>query len=725
MGSILSDKKNLTPKNFTQSEFKTYVGLVDIKIGQIKNKKLKEISNKRKEIGNCLGKNQLDIAKLKMDNIINEENYIIALDILITLIEILKEKVVYLLSYDKCPEDVRSTLDTIIYCSNRIDIPELAKIREGISIKYGSIYVTNAINNQDKLVSLAIVDKLSTKPNPNFLLLTRLKQLALEEKIDYFFPPDYDIGNENVGDQNFFNGSMKPTDMQGGFDPQVHQSYMFNNGTQYTQNMSVQGNFQVPNQVADPRSINVQTSQIGFQPNNQGIFQYSQMPNNQVNLNVSQPNLNLNPQSQNFNQSQMNNIMNQPPVNNFSGGFQNSQFQNLNYNNPNIQNSQSLQNQNFQAPNYNYSQNIQQSSIREEVKVSQSNQMSQYSQDVNPSIKKQEYNYNPSLQVPQFNYNPSIQIPQFNYNPSIQNPQLNYNPIVQNPQPNYNPSIQIQDPQISKNFNSSLYYQGKQQIEPLNNLPVIDSKSVNMSIQQPSQPIPELNYGLNSQNNDPHLQSNISQLNNQYLSQQGQINPNSFSISQQPFGFKSEVVQPNFNYQQPQFQYKPPNEIGVNQSFQQPKPILENSKLKPIADSNSFQPKFESSNVFLNNQSNFLPQPNKNESNDFQLFSSSNLKSQFPKSVEKPNQADLPDSAIKDHQSYSYQNYKNLSVAPESDAMAQSVIIPSGKGEIGSNYMGAEIQDPYHQIGSSLNFFNQEKVNEHEGQSNFFPNDLP
>lgn len=103
MGNLLEGKKKIEPKTVNVNEFKTYVGLVEIKIGQQKQKKLREISNKRKEIGKCLLNNQLEIAKLKMENIISDEDHVVAFDILNTLIEILKEKVVYLISNDKCP----------------------------------------------------------------------------------------------------------------------------------------------------------------------------------------------------------------------------------------------------------------------------------------------------------------------------------------------------------------------------------------------------------------------------------------------------------------------------------------------------------------------------------------------------------------------------------------------------------------------------------------------
>lgn len=625
MGNILKDKKNLTPKNFTHSEFKTYVSLVEIKIGQQKNKKVREISNKRKEIAKSLMNNQLDIAKLKMDNIIHEENFIIALDILSTLIEILKEKVVYLLGYDKCPEDMRSTLDTIIYCSNRMDISELTKIREGITIKYGILYVTNASNNNDKLVNLAIIDKLSVKPNPNFLLITRLKQIALEDKIDYFFPPDYDVGNDSMihgGNDNFFPGGSsmdRPQEMQGGYDPAQQVQYS-NLGTQNDQSNCFNSNFQAPNQVINP-SFNTsqpQFSQSALQQRPLGHFEYSQMPN------VGQ-----------------------------LGNYQQSQI----INNPHQQNQQPNLGQ--YIPIVNESKNI-------------------------PNQIDQSYKFNP--------INPSVQIPQTQgipnnpYSNSYQ--QFNYN----------NPQNLVSSNEINKGG-----FADQQGYNPSN--PNISYIPYNAN---QSQINPNFEINSNSKlQNVSQIPQQISHVSNQ----------NTFGNPQPQFGINTEIIQQNSNYQQSQFQFKP-NEFMYNPSVKPNHQVFAESKVDPVIESNNFQ-KYESSNVFLDNQSKFLQQSSNNNNNDFQLLGSCN----YNQEVKAPqNNFPVPNNN-QQHQSFSYQNYKNYEAPQSNDVMAQSVIVPNKLGEL--NYKPPEFEDPYtKQIGSSLNFFkNDDGLG--RGPPNFDPNDLP
>jgi len=329
MGNLLNQTKKIEPKTVNIHEVKTYIGLIEIKVNQQKQKKLKEISNKRKEIGKCLMNNQLEIAKLKMENIISDEDFVAALDIFSTLIEIIKEKTVYLLSFNKCPEDMRATLDTIIYCSMRFDIAELEKLRQAITIQYGSLYVSNAQSNVDKLVNIPIIERLGVKNHPNFMLLTRIKQIAIEEKVDYYFPPEFEYSQEenSSGQQNFFpNNSVCHSTGYG----DVNQNQNMN------MNMNMNNN-------------------IGYDPyqnqnQSQNNFQQTQFGNNQS------QNVNINTNT-NFNQTQ---FVPNTNINTFNPQFQSTSFNNFN------------QNMNNTAPlNYQFNNNLGQSQFHSNFNQSQ------------------------------------------------------------------------------------------------------------------------------------------------------------------------------------------------------------------------------------------------------------------------------------------------------------------------------------------------------------------
>ena len=185
----------------TPSEIKTFIMIAQNKLSLFRNKKIDAIRKKKHEIAKSLRENNLDVAKAKMDSLIREEDYITSYDILGPLLEILKERVTYIVTSTECPPDLRAQLDTVIYASTRLEFEELYRLRDLIMRKYGSGYISKAENNADKLVNINLIEKLRIKPASDAFLTIRLKQLCKEQKIPFEFPSEIysdipgDIGN--------------------------------------------------------------------------------------------------------------------------------------------------------------------------------------------------------------------------------------------------------------------------------------------------------------------------------------------------------------------------------------------------------------------------------------------------------------------------------------------------------------------------------------------------
>ena len=184
------NNKGRTPqkKQYTASEVKTYLLLIQNRFSLYRNKRIDSIKQKKREIENCLKQNNLDIAKAKMDSIIREEDMITVFDILSPLCEILKERVTYIISSSQCPPDLRAQLDSVIYASTRVEIQEFPILRDFILSKYGVNYIQKADSNADRLVNVNLVEKLKVKPASDQFLIIRLKQLCKERKINFEFP---------------------------------------------------------------------------------------------------------------------------------------------------------------------------------------------------------------------------------------------------------------------------------------------------------------------------------------------------------------------------------------------------------------------------------------------------------------------------------------------------------------------------------------------------------
>ena len=218
MGNDQKDKGPTVVPMPTPAEIKTYIMIAQTKLNLFRNKKLDQIRKKKAEIAQSLKENNLDVAKAKMDSLIREEDYITTYDILGPLLEILKERVTYIITSNECPPDLRAQLDSVIYASTRLEFEELLKLRDLIMRKYGSAYIQKAENNVDRLVNVNLVEKLKIKPASDAFLVIRLKQLCKEKKIPFEFPSEIisdipgDIGNNPFGapGNNPYGGDFNP-----------------------------------------------------------------------------------------------------------------------------------------------------------------------------------------------------------------------------------------------------------------------------------------------------------------------------------------------------------------------------------------------------------------------------------------------------------------------------------------------------------------------------------
>lgn len=329
MGKLHSKNKQPTPppKMPTAIEVRTWIGGAQAKMSLFRSKKVNEIRAKKKEVIELLKQNNLDVAKTKMDNIIQAEDIITLYDILIPQCEVLKERSTYLLSFENVPADVKDTLDTLIYASNRLEVEELHKLREMMRLKYGDVYLMAADTNKDGKVNVNVVEKLKIKPNSDALLVVRLKQIVAESKIDFTFPPEFEFysnnepnfneqqnmnmnpymdnnNNNNMmmnnqmgqGDFNPYMNNMPPQNFNNNYNPYSNN----NNNNPYCNNNSMMNNSNIPN---NPYNNSFNQSNIDYQQNannnNENNFGFQQMP----------PNNNFN--NQPMPQSQM---QNNPPM---------------------------------------------------------------------------------------------------------------------------------------------------------------------------------------------------------------------------------------------------------------------------------------------------------------------------------------------------------------------------------------------------------------------------
>ena len=189
-------------------ELKAMILLLQKKFEVDKNKTISSIKNNYLEIEKCLKTNNLDVAKLKMDNIINKENKISALDILIFNCDILKENINVLIQNNKVPNELRKSLDSLMYSSTRLKIEEFNKLRAMIQNKFGLDYIKSCDNNNDNFVDQNLIEKLGIKQNDNSLIIIKLKTYCNYKKINFNFDDNFHNLKMNINN-NMNNNNNK------------------------------------------------------------------------------------------------------------------------------------------------------------------------------------------------------------------------------------------------------------------------------------------------------------------------------------------------------------------------------------------------------------------------------------------------------------------------------------------------------------------------------------
>lgn len=195
---------------------KTLLMIISKKLMSLKNKKLADILNKKNELIELIRSNQLESAKFKTEYLIRDEELVKTYEI-ISIICISTIEIIYSVFYNLVnnqqefdinnkftkikkstkfivlpPQDSRHYIDTIIYCSTRINIDEFNSLKEIFIDNFGNFYVQNAASNAYGHVKEEIVRTLSLYNYTNYQILERLNYLAEEEKIHVNFTQNYE-----------------------------------------------------------------------------------------------------------------------------------------------------------------------------------------------------------------------------------------------------------------------------------------------------------------------------------------------------------------------------------------------------------------------------------------------------------------------------------------------------------------------------------------------------
>lgn len=149
------------------------------------NKKSALMKQSMREISQLLANGKEESAKIKAEALIRDDGTIEAFEILQLSCDLLFERIKLISTSDKCPPDLKSTIATLIWASNRVDIKELVEIRKQFKSKFGKQFDAECFENKNNICNERIVAKLSVQPPTAYLVQTYLEKIADQFDVDW------------------------------------------------------------------------------------------------------------------------------------------------------------------------------------------------------------------------------------------------------------------------------------------------------------------------------------------------------------------------------------------------------------------------------------------------------------------------------------------------------------------------------------------------------------
>lgn len=172
---------------YNQAGLKANLQMAVSRLNLMKNKRINQISLSKCEIADLLQNGKEEMAMVKVESIINNENYITAIEVLIMFCAQLNERVFQITSATKCPDDLRVAIETVVWASCKIDSKELLEVRQNLGAKFGFDFCRNASENKEGFVNSVVRDKLVNVVPDEESKVIKIQEIASEKRIDFVF----------------------------------------------------------------------------------------------------------------------------------------------------------------------------------------------------------------------------------------------------------------------------------------------------------------------------------------------------------------------------------------------------------------------------------------------------------------------------------------------------------------------------------------------------------
>ncbi|KAI3709623.1 hypothetical protein L2E82_39389 [Cichorium intybus] len=195
-------------KRFKIAKCKTSLKLATSRIKLMRNKKVIQINQMKRELAQLLESGQDRTARIRVEHVIREEKMIAAYDLIEIYCELIVARLPIIESQKTCPIDLKEAITSVIFAAPRCsDIPELVDARKNFTAKYGKEFVSAALElRPESGVNRMMVEKLSAVA-PD--LQTKMKVLtAVAKEHNVNWDPTLFEEIESKPKDDLLNGAM-------------------------------------------------------------------------------------------------------------------------------------------------------------------------------------------------------------------------------------------------------------------------------------------------------------------------------------------------------------------------------------------------------------------------------------------------------------------------------------------------------------------------------------
>mmetsp|Transcript_9586 Transcript_9586/g.13383 ORF Transcript_9586/g.13383 Transcript_9586/m.13383 type:complete len:334 (+) Transcript_9586:84-1085(+) len=170
---------------YDSSKLKTYLKMSIQRLQMHRNKKNVIIESCRREVAKLLSENKEARAEIRTEQIIREDFTKDSYEMLEMMCDLLIQRLRYLETHQKCPNDLKECVHTVIWAADRTSVEELTKVKIQLGKKFGRAEINSALENTENCVNSEIKRKLSIIPPNAHLKQQYMLEIAKFYDIDW------------------------------------------------------------------------------------------------------------------------------------------------------------------------------------------------------------------------------------------------------------------------------------------------------------------------------------------------------------------------------------------------------------------------------------------------------------------------------------------------------------------------------------------------------------